>query len=150
MFNEELLHELNVRADMYVAKDRQGNWINHDRPRIAMCRSIDKFIVGFHRTGSMVLFIDAPYKQYSNWSFFSTIADAFRRVRYFHCDGTKVEPINEETVARTIKQVYDSFPEEYLEDCKRRAAERWTHGSAIPEELLEMEWLELQSRGLLA
>jgi len=149
MFNEELLHELDVRAKAHM-KYYRDDWLRHDRPRVALSNPHDKFIVGFHKTGSAILFISGRYKQYTNWDYFRASFLCNDKIWYCLYDGARIQPINDTVVERTIKQVRESFPEEYVEDCDRRLKERWKNFSEEPRELTENEWknLQLKERGL--
>ena len=142
MFDEELLHELDVRAKMHMKYYRE-DWLKHDRPRVVLSNPHDKFIVGFRKTGSAILFISGRYKQYSNWDYFQASFECHDKVWYCLYDGARIQPISDTVVERAIKQVRESFPEEYVEDCDRRLKERWKNFSEEPKELTEEEWKKL-------
>lgn len=143
MFNEELLHELDGRAKAHM-KYYRDDWLRHDRPRVALSNPHDKFIIGFRKTGSAILFISGRYKQYSNWDYFQASFLCNDKVWYCFYDGVRIQPISDEVVERAIKQVRESFPKEYVKDCDERLKKRWANFSAEPRELTEQEWKDIQ------
>ena len=128
-FAHQLIVDDKIRRETYQSDVRTELVLNLSKS--------SRFIIGFHDHGCEVLFINEGLKRYSNWKKFSDRITEQPNQKFFFFNGRGIRPMQKENAAKVAMAVFESFPEEYINESEKRC-----QAGGILRDLYYSEWFK--------